>query len=117
MSLSRHQMTAAKMVGVVVLMGSLSWASVPFYDWFCRVTGFGGVTGVAEKASDVVLDRKQRILLPEEGAMQALERVIALERAQGVLTRDVARVDMRLPTRATVKMNKQATDAWWDIKQ
>ena len=58
MSLSQHQMTAAQMVGVVVLMGSLSWASVPFYDWFCRVTGFGGVTGVAEKASDVVLDRK-----------------------------------------------------------
>lgn len=58
MSLSQHQMTAAKMVGVVVLMGSLSWASVPFYDWFCRVTGFGGVTGVAETASDVVLDRK-----------------------------------------------------------
>jgi len=57
MSLSQHQMTAAKMVGVVVLMGSLSWASVPFYDWFCRVTGFGGVTGVAEGASDVVLDR------------------------------------------------------------
>jgi cytochrome c oxidase assembly protein subunit 11 len=57
MSLSQHQMTAAKMVGVVVLMGSLSWASVPFYDWFCRVTGFGGVTGVAEEASDVVLDR------------------------------------------------------------
>ncbi|SPF75569.1 Cytochrome c oxidase assembly protein CtaG [Aliiroseovarius pelagivivens] len=58
MSLSQHQMTAAKMVGVVILMGSLSWASVPFYDWFCRVTGFGGVTGVAAKASDVVLDRK-----------------------------------------------------------
>lgn len=58
MSLSQHQMTAAKMVGVVVLMGSLSWAAVPFYDWFCRVTGFGGATGVADKASDVVLDRK-----------------------------------------------------------
>ncbi|SMR81370.1 cytochrome c oxidase assembly protein subunit 11 [Aliiroseovarius halocynthiae] len=58
MSLSRPQKTAAKAVGVVLLMGSLSWASVPFYDWFCRVTGFGGVTGVAEKASDVVLDRK-----------------------------------------------------------
>jgi cytochrome c oxidase assembly protein subunit 11 len=38
-------------------MGALSWASVPFYDWYCRVTGFGGVTGVAETASDVVLDR------------------------------------------------------------
>ncbi|WP_298911026.1 cytochrome c oxidase assembly protein [uncultured Aliiroseovarius sp.] len=57
MSLTKPQKTAAKAVGVVLLMGSLSWASVPFYDWFCRVTGFGGVTGVAETASDVVLDR------------------------------------------------------------
>ena len=39
--------TVAQLVSVVVLMGSLAWASVPFYDWFCRVTGFGGATGVA----------------------------------------------------------------------
>ncbi|UWQ13531.1 cytochrome c oxidase assembly protein [Aliiroseovarius sp. M344] len=57
MSLTRPQKTAAKMVGVVILMGSLSWASVPFYDWFCRVTGFGGETAVAERGSDVVLDQ------------------------------------------------------------
>jgi cytochrome c oxidase assembly protein subunit 11 len=44
-------------VGTVVLMGSLAWASVPFYDWFCRVTGYGGATGVAEAGSDEVLDR------------------------------------------------------------
>ena len=58
MSLSPQQKTASKMVGVVILMGSLSWASVPFYDWFCRVTGFGGATSVAVKGSDVVLDHK-----------------------------------------------------------
>ncbi|MCK0142102.1 cytochrome c oxidase assembly protein [Aliiroseovarius sp. F20344] len=57
MSLTQPQKTAAKAVGVVILMGSLSWASVPFYDWFCRVTGFGGETATAEGASDVVLDR------------------------------------------------------------
>ncbi len=49
--------TAGQMVGVVVLMGSLAWASVPFYDWFCRVTGFGGVTGVSDVAPDDVLDQ------------------------------------------------------------
>jgi cytochrome c oxidase assembly protein subunit 11 len=32
---------------VAVVMASLSFAAVPFYDWFCRVTGFGGTTGVA----------------------------------------------------------------------
>jgi cytochrome c oxidase assembly protein subunit 11 len=37
-------------------MGGLAWASVPFYDWFCRVTGFGGTTAQADVGSDTVLD-------------------------------------------------------------
>lgn len=49
--------TAAQAASVVVLMGALSWASVPFYDWFCRVTGFGGVTSIASTGSDKVLDQ------------------------------------------------------------
>lgn len=57
MALDAPQKTAAKLVGVVVLMGGLAWASVPLYDWFCRVTGFGGVTGVAEQGSDTILDQ------------------------------------------------------------
>lgn len=51
------QRTVVQTVGLVFLMGSLAWASVPFYDWFCRVTGFGGVTNVAESGSDVILDQ------------------------------------------------------------
>ena len=51
------QKTVFQTVGVVVLMGGLAWASVPFYDWFCRVTGFGGVTNTAETDSDVILDQ------------------------------------------------------------
>ncbi len=51
------QKTVFQTVGVVVLMGGLAWASVPFYDWFCRVTGFGGVTNTAENGSDVILDQ------------------------------------------------------------
>ena len=46
--------TAAQMVGVVVFMGAMAWASVPFYDWFCRVTGFGGITQVADSGSEIV---------------------------------------------------------------
>lgn len=56
MRLAAPQKTAAKMVGVVVVMGALAWASVPFYNWFCRVTGFGGVTQTANAGSDVVLE-------------------------------------------------------------
>lgn len=57
MSLSAPHKTALQAAGVVVVMGSLAWASVPFYDWFCRVTGFGGETAVAEARSEVVLDQ------------------------------------------------------------
>lgn len=49
--------TATWAAVVVVVMGSLAWASVPLYDLFCRVTGFGGTTSVAETGSDAVLDR------------------------------------------------------------
>jgi len=49
--------TALYLVGVVVTMASLSFAAVPFYDWFCRVTGFGGTTGVADAAPDTILDQ------------------------------------------------------------
>ena len=32
---------------VVVLMVGASYAAVPFYNWFCRATGFNGTTQVA----------------------------------------------------------------------
>ncbi|RMA43024.1 cytochrome c oxidase assembly protein [Rhodophyticola porphyridii] len=57
MTLDRNQKTVAQCVGVVLIMGSLAWAAVPLYDWFCRVTGYGGTTNVSETESDVILDR------------------------------------------------------------
>jgi cytochrome c oxidase assembly protein subunit 11 len=35
---------------VAVLMVGASYAAVPFYNWFCRVTGFNGTTQVATSA-------------------------------------------------------------------
>lgn len=49
--------TGLLLLGVVVTMTSLSFAAVPFYQWFCQVTGYGGTTSVAEQASDQVIDR------------------------------------------------------------
>ncbi len=43
--------------GFVFLMVGMSFAAVPLYDLFCRVTGFGGTTQRAEAQSDEVLDR------------------------------------------------------------
>lgn len=52
---------AARLVFVIVLMGSLSYAAVPFYNWFCRVTGFGGETNVSEQGSDEVLAQTVKV--------------------------------------------------------
>ena len=49
------------LVGVVVVMGALAWAAVPFYNWFCNVTGYGGTTNVSLTASDTVLDEMVRV--------------------------------------------------------
>ncbi len=44
---------------VVVLMVGASYAAVPFYNWFCRTTGFNGTTQVATSApSSVPLSRR-----------------------------------------------------------
>ncbi|MFB2595939.1 cytochrome c oxidase assembly protein [Paracoccus sp. p4-l81] len=47
-----------RLIGVVVLMGALAWAAVPFYDWFCRVTGYAGTPNVAVTGSDTILDEQ-----------------------------------------------------------
>ena len=42
---------AARLLLLACGMLALSFASVPLYDWFCRVTGFGGETRVASTAA------------------------------------------------------------------
>ena len=59
--LTAPQKTVAQTVSLVVLMGGLAWASVPFYDWFCRVTGFGGTTSISTVAPDDVLEQTIKV--------------------------------------------------------
>lgn len=49
--------TAGLLVGIVATMGAASFAAVPFYDWFCRVTGYAGTVAVSAQAPDHVLER------------------------------------------------------------
>ena len=76
-----------------------------------------GVVRVGERRWDVVLDRGQRIMLPENDPVQALERVIALSQAQDMLARDVVTVDMRLAARPTIRISERAVEEWWRIRQ
>lgn len=61
MTLDPKQKTVVQLVGVAVFMGALAWASVPLYDLFCRVTGWGGAVDVAEAAMDEPLEETMNI--------------------------------------------------------
>jgi cytochrome c oxidase assembly protein subunit 11 len=55
----RRDLAVAAACGVfVALMVGAAYAAVPFYNWFCRTTGFGGTTQVASVAPAGMLDRK-----------------------------------------------------------
>jgi cytochrome c oxidase assembly protein subunit 11 len=60
-NLDPRKKTLAGLVAMVAVMASLSFAAVPFYNWFCKVTGFGGTTGVAQTGQDIILDRTMTI--------------------------------------------------------
>lgn len=60
--------TLAGLAAMVLTMLSLAFASVPLYDWFCRVTGYGGTTLEADAGSDIILD--QTIKVRFDGSLQ-----------------------------------------------
>ena len=75
-----------------------------------------GLARVGSRRWDVVLDRNQRILLPETGAAEALERIVALEDMQNLLARDLTVVDLRIPNRPTVRIAETSMETWWKAR-
>jgi cytochrome c oxidase assembly protein subunit 11 len=60
-SLRRDVIVAASCGAFVAIMVGAAYASVPLYTWFCKTTGFGGTTQVAERGPDQVLGRELSI--------------------------------------------------------
>lgn len=75
-----------------------------------------GLVRMGERRWDVVLEGDQRILLPEDNPIQALEQVLALDQAQELLARDLTVIDMRNPARPTLRMSQTATEELRRIK-
>lgn len=63
-----------------------------------------GLVRMGERRWDLVLDRGQRILLPTEAPVKALERAIALDQAQKLLDRDVISIDLRIQDRPVLRL-------------
>lgn len=67
-----------------------------------------GLVRMGERRWDLVLDRDQRILLPVREPVRALERLIALDMAQDLLSRDIRAVDLRQQSRPTLQLAPHA---------
>lgn len=74
-----------------------------------------GLVRVGERRWDLVLDRDQRILLPQAHPVRAVERLIALDKAEDLLNRDFTHLDLRNETRPTIRLSAQALDQFRTI--
>ena len=55
---SGKAITLVCLLAIVGAMGTLTAYSVELYEVFCRVTGYGGTTQIAERVSDRIVDRQ-----------------------------------------------------------
>lgn len=57
---SNRKLVLSLSAAALAMLG-LGFASKPLYDAFCRVTGYGGTTRVAEQMSETVVDREIKV--------------------------------------------------------
>jgi cell division protein FtsQ len=70
-----------------------------------------GLVRISDRRWDLVLDRDQRILLPAQAPVAAIEGLVALDKAENILNRDLLSIDLRNPTRPVLRLAPAALDA------
>ena len=58
-----NSITAIGLIGIVITMIALAYASVPLYNYFCKVTGFGGTPNVYSSESIYSIDKTINVRL------------------------------------------------------
>ena len=63
MPINKKKITPIILVSIFIFMLGLSFAAVPLYDLFCRVTGFGGTTQNASQKElpKIVVDHNYKM--------------------------------------------------------
>ena len=62
----------------------------------------------SERRWDVLLDNAVTIKLPEEGAREALQELLALDAEKSILTKDLVSIDLRLSDRLVMRLSDSA---------
>ncbi len=66
---------------------------------------------VADRRWNLYLKGGIEVQLPEAAPEHALQRLVELDRSKKLLTRDIVKVDLRLPDRVTVRLSDEAAAA------
>ena len=74
------------------------------------LTRVRGLVRMGERRWDILLDRDQRILLPADNPVQAVERLIALDEVQDLMARDILTVDLRNAHRPVLRLSPFALE-------
>lgn len=102
---------ALALVSIVVVMVGAAYAAVPLYQLFCRVTGFGGTTQVAETAPAEVGERTFRIRFNADvdpnlpWAFQPVQREMTVHVGESALAHFQAQNLAPQPTAGTATFN------------
>jgi cell division protein FtsQ len=67
-----------------------------------------GLVRMGERRWDLVLDREQRVLLPTDDPVPALQALLARDAAENLLARDISVIDLRNQARPTLRVNRAA---------
>lgn len=70
-----------------------------------------GYVRVGERRWDLKLENGITVKLPEDGEDEAIASLVRMDRENGLLTRDILAVDMRLPSRLVVELTPDAATA------
>ncbi|PZP87296.1 MAG: cytochrome c oxidase assembly protein [Azospirillum brasilense] len=106
-----RRVTVLPLVAIVLGMLMLSYAAVPFYNLFCRVTGFGGTTQRAEQAPATIADRRITVRFNADTdpalpwKFTPLEREISIRVGENRLVAFRASNESSKPTRGTATYN------------
>jgi cytochrome c oxidase assembly protein subunit 11 len=93
----RHNAGVVIACGVfVAAMVGMSYAAVPLYDMFCRVTGYNGTTQRVEQASSVILDQKIRVELDTNMASELSWDFKAIDRSVEPKIGETVQVNFRI---------------------
>ncbi|HZQ13804.1 MAG TPA: cytochrome c oxidase assembly protein [Pseudolabrys sp.] len=107
--LTRDVVVAGACGVFVAAMIGAAYASVPFYNWFCRTTGFGGTPQVADKAPEEVLARTINIRFDSNVAAGLPWRFVPEQNEIKVRIGEVATVRYKVVNEAARTVTGQAS--------